>query len=425
MQTLVSKPAEVDRAAIQARYLRNRQRSADIFSLVDPSAYFYRPIPLRHPFAFYEGHLPAFSFLTLNERSLNETPLDRDLEKLFERGIDPESEMAAAAHAPEQWPDRTKIATFARACDARVLAAFAGAVLEDPHNPRLVRAQAVYNILEHEEMHHETLLYIVHQLPYTLKSFRSQTHRDEAPPRQTTQHIEAGIATLGAEREAQQFGWDNEFASVQISVPAFEIDTFPVTNAAYLEFVNAGAAPPTFWIKRDGEWKLRAMFEELRLPLSWPVYVTHAQAEAYARWKGTRLPTEPQYHRAAFGTPEGSERPFPWGSEPPQPDQHGNFGLRRYDPEPVNSHPAGASAWGVHDLVGNGWEWTATPFGPLPGFEPMASYPQYSADFFDNLHYVMKGASPVTAREHIRRTFRNWYRAEYPFMYAKFRCLAG
>lgn len=424
MQTLVSKPSEVDRAAIRARYLRNRQRSADIFGLVDASAFYNRPIPLRHPFAFYEGHLPAFSFLTLNERSLHEAPLDRRLEKLFERGIDPENETAAAAHAPEQWPDRTQIATFANACDARVLAAFASAVLEDSREPRLVQAQAVFNILEHEEMHHETLLYIVHQLPYTLKTFRPQTHRDLTPPPHTTQQIEAGIATLGAEREAQQFGWDNEFASLQMSVSGFEIDTFPVTNAAYLEFVNSGGAPPPFWIEREGEWKLRAVFEELPLPASWPVYATHAQAEAYARWKGRRLPTESQYHRAAFATPEGTERAFPWGDQPPQ-NQHGNFDLQRYDAEPVNAHPAGASAWGVHDLIGNGWEWTATPFAPLPGFEPMASYPQYSADFFDGLHYVMKGASPVTAREHIRRSFRNWYRAEYPFMYAKFRCVSG
>jgi len=76
----------------------------------------------------------------------------------------------------------------------------------------------------------------------------------------------------------------------------------------------------------------------------------------------------------------------------------------------------------VHDLIGNGWEWTATPFGPLPGFAPMVTYPQYSADFFDNLHFVVKGGSPVTSRELVRRSLRNWYRSAYPFIYAKFRC---
>jgi len=76
-------------------------------------------------------------------------------------------------------------------------------------------------------------------------------------------------------------------------------------------------------------------------------------------------------------------------------------------------------------LIGNGWEWTGTPFAPFPGFEPMASYPQYSADFFDGKHFVMKGASPVTSADLIRRSFRNWFYDDYPYMYAKFRCVAN
>ena len=93
-----------------------------------------------------------------------------------------------------------------------------------------------------------------------------------------------------------------------------------------------------------------------------------------------------------------------------------------WDPEPAGSHPAGRSAWGVDDLIGNGWEWTSTPFAPFAGFRPMTSYPEYSADFFDGEHFVMKGASPATARELIRPPFRNWFRARYPYVYATFRC---
>ena len=162
------------------------------------------------------------------------------------------------------------------------------------------------------------------------------------------------------------------------------------------------------------------MWDLIPLPMAWPVYVSHAEASAYARWKGRRLPTEAEYHRAAYGTPEGPERAHPWGEAPPDATR-GHFDFAGADPVPVGSFPKGASAWGVRDLVGNGWEWTSTVFAPFPGFQPMPSYPQYSADFFDGKHYVMKGASPVTAKELIRRSFRNWFRPTYPYVYAKFR----
>ena len=173
------------------------------------------------------------------------------------------------------------------------------------------------------------------------------------------------------------------------------------------------------------------------------MYVSHAEAAAYARWRDARLPTEAEYQRAAFGSPDG-ERQYPWGSDRPrrQASTHGVFdfvpssfgelaelatgrasGGGFDDPEPVGSHPAGRSAWGVDDLVGNGWEWTSTTFAPFPGFRAMASYPEYSADFFDGEHMVMKGASPVTAADLLRPTFRNWFRPRYPYVYATFRCV--
>ncbi len=289
--------------------------------------------------------------------------------------------------------------------------------------PRLVRAQAAYTILEHEPMHHETLMYILHQLPYDRKRNIAAQHEDHAIGEGLTCSIPAGTATLGADPDEIAFGWDNEFLRTEVEVGAFDIATHPVTNGEWMRFVAEGGPVPLFWKERGGAWFLRLQFEEIPLPRSWPVYVTQQQAESYARWAGMRLPTEAEYHRAAFGTPAGHERPFPWGDAPPGA-QHGNFGFERFDPEPVDAHPAGSSAWGVADLVGNGWEWTSTPFGPLPGFAPMASYPQYSADFFDGKHYVMKGASPVTPRELVRRSFRNWFYGDYPYVYAKFRCVA-
>ncbi len=418
----VPTPAATDRQSLLAWYAENRRRSAEIFGLVDPEAYFERPIPLRHPFAFYEGHLPAFSFLVLCERGLGEPALDAPLERLFERGIDPGSLDDAHRQARTDWPEPDTLRAFARACDARVEAAIAGARFDDPGVPRLARAQALYTALEHEPMHHETLLYIVHQLDYSRKTPVAQRHADSTPPANAFLPIDAGQATLGADPHALPFGWDNEFGQVSVDVPAFKIQQYPVTNADWMAFVTSGGPVPPFWNKRNDRWYLRAAFEELPLPRSWPVYVTHRQATAYARWRGLRLPTEAEFHRAAFGAPDGSERPFPWGDALPEP-VHGNFDFQRYDPEPVDAHPAGASAWGIQDLVGNGWEWTSTPFAPFTGFEPMASYPEYSADFFDGRHFVMKGASPVTSRRLIRRSLRNWFYDDYPYMYATFRCV--
>jgi iron(II)-dependent oxidoreductase len=421
---MISTRAGLDREALIDWYRRNRERSASLFALVDEAAFLQRPIPLRHPFVFYEGHLPAFSFLTLNERALGEAPLDPALERLFERGIDPGSTNAARAHERADWPPRSEIERFGRACDERVIGAFERATLVDPSVPRLVRGQSAYNILEHEQMHHETLLYIIHQLDYALKGRIAQDHYDHTPPENPLQRVDAGIAHLGTDPDTIAFGWDNEFGPLDVEVPAFMMSRFPATNGDWLRFVEAGGPVPSFWVERDGEYFLRGVFEELPLPRSWPVYVSHDQAAAYAAWAGMRLPSEAEFHRAAYGSPSGPDRRYPWGDTMPTDAMHGNFDFERFDPEPVDAHPAGASAWEIEDLVGNGWEWTSSVFAPFPGFEPMASYPQYSADFFDGRHFVMKGASPVTARELIRPSFRNWFYGDYTYMYAKFRCVA-
>jgi iron(II)-dependent oxidoreductase len=183
-----------------------------------------------------------------------------------------------------------------------------------------------------------------------------------------------------------------------------------------------GISHPLFWELLEGQWYWRGMFDLIPLPPAWPVYVTHAEATAFARWSGACLPTEAEFQRAAFGSPDGAERPHPWGTDVAEA-RRGVFDFSSWDPEPAGSHPEGASAWGVHDLIGNGWEWTSSTFGGFPGFTPMPSYPEYSADFFDGEHFVMKGASSATARELIRPTFRNWFRGRYPYVYASFRCV--
>ena len=150
--------------------------------------------------------------------------------------------------------------------------------------------------------------------------------------------------------------------------------------------------------------------------------MSQCEASAYARWTDARLPSEAEFHRAAFGTPTSDVREHPWGDDAPR-TEHGNLGLRYWEPCRVDAHPAGASAWGVHDLVGNGWEWTRSVFAPFRGFEPLPRYPGYSTDFFDGRHFVMLGASWATAPRLVRRSFRNWFQPHYPYVFAKFRCV--
>jgi formylglycine-generating enzyme required for sulfatase activity len=424
MDTSVRPLTPAQRTTLKRRYRSGRARSRELFGLVAPEAYEDKPIPLRLPIVFYDGHIPAFSYNTLMRGALGMPSIDAHFERIFERGIDPaDVGDARPRHAVAAWPDAAQVRAYGDAVDRAVLDALEHADLtDDARSPSLARAEAAYTILEHEEMHHETLMYMLHRLPFERKRIAGRSSVASPPARRPLQRrvpVPAGVATIGARVDEIAFGWDNEFSEVRAEVAAFDIDALSVTNGDWLEFVRNGGPVPSFWIA-DGGYELLAQFERLALPEDWPVYVTHEQASAYAAWRGARLPTEAEYHRAAFGTPSGDERAHPRGDADPLPI-HGNFGFRRYDPEPVGSSPAGDSAWGVSDLVGNGWEWTATPFAPLPGFTPMASYPRYSADFFDGAHYVLKGASPVTSTNHIRRSLRNWFRADYPYMYAKFR----
>ena len=434
----------IDRHACLTWFDVNRRRSRQWFDMIAPDAYEARPISLRHPIVFYEGHVAAFNVNTLLKRGLGRAGVDAELERLFERGIDPLEEGAVAARA--RWPARAQILAFAAAADEAVRSALEHDAIDDDGHPVLRRGLAVHTMLEHEAMHHETLLYMFHRLPQAQKRPPAPYEPvvGGTPPRPHTVRIPAGFATLGADPEAVPFGWDNEFPLHRVEVDAFEIDAFDVTNADYLAFVQAGgyAIPeywnaedwswraahgvthPVFWERDDGRWFWRGLFARVPLPPAWPVYVSHAEACAYARWRGRRLPSEAEYHRAAYTTPEGRERAFPWGDAPPDPTR-GNFDGRHWDPVPVGASPAGASAWGVHDLVGNGWEWTSTVFEGFRGFTPMPSYPEYSADFFDGRHYVLKGASPATAARLIRRSWRNWFQPRYPYLYASFRCASS
>jgi gamma-glutamyl hercynylcysteine S-oxide synthase len=443
--------AALSNPALLARLDEARSRTDSFFDLLPPNALYERPVPERHRLIFYLGHLEAFDWNLLSgEFGLSSE--EAELDKLFAFGIDPVGG-GLPSDTPADWPAIAQVEQYrCRVRDRLDDALRRVRPLHSTVSP-VERETLLHVAIEHRLMHAETLAYLLHNLPLDKKIPGAPSLADLTPSPQPVQVIvPAGLATLGQDHTPLAFGWDNEFNEQRIDVPVFSIGAFPVTNAEYLKFVQAGGyQQPRYWEPQDWEWRTnnhiehpgfwlrgsdnpatasdpsapwayRAMFGDIPLPLSWPVYVSHAEASAFARWAGKTLPTETQWHRAAYGTPQGDEREYPWGDAAPD-GRRGNFHYQSWDAMPVNMHPAGASAFGVFDLLGNGWEWTSTKFAPLPGFKPFSFYPGYSADFFDGKHFVMKGGSPRTDSCMLRRSFRNWFQPHYPYVYATFRCV--
>lgn len=429
------------------RLAESRTVTDALFQLVRADSLYDRPVPERHRIVFYIGHLEAFDWNLIAGHSLGLGPCHQEFDRLFAFGIDPVGG-GLPTDQPADWPRLTEVAAYNRRVREeldRLLGSNSPAPWSHWKYPR----EVVLNVaIEHRLMHAETLAYMLHQLPTERKLPPPEYQalapsRISPPPRPGMLKIPAGMATLGISPQGESFGWDNEFKAQSIDVPAFSIDVCKVSNGEFLNFVRAGGyqhprfwsdagwtwikeqniSHPRFWFESQGEWFYQGMFEAVPLPLDWPVYLSHAEASAYARFVDKCLPTEAQFHRAAYGTPEGLERPYPWGDEPPDKSR-GNFNFQRWDPVAAGSYPAGRSAFGMEDALGNGWEWTSTVFAPFPGFEPFPFYSGYSANFFDGQHYVMKSASPRTAACMLRRSFRNWFQPRYPFVYASFRCVS-
>jgi ergothioneine biosynthesis protein EgtB len=434
------RPVLEDHQTLAARLSKARQVTDDLFAILRPGALCERPIPERHRLIFYLGHVEAFDG-NLLFGPLGLTSIYPDYDKLFAFGIDPIGGGLPNEPASD-WPSEAEVRAYGRKVRAAI-----DDRLADPaaSYPELEDGRKLNVALEHRFMHAETLAYLFHQLDPGLKHAPAAPDRTppSAPVGPHAVRIPAGHATLGLSRNGA-FGWDNEFDERIVEVPTFEIDALKVTNGQLLEFVRGGGyrdprfwndadwawrkstglEHPLFWVRRGADLAYRGMFGEQPLPLDWPVYVSHAEASAYARWAGRAIPSEAQYHRAAYGTAGGAERAFPWGEEPPSPAR-GNFDCQRWEPSPGGAYPAGKSAFGAYDLLGNGWEWTRSLFEPFPGFEPFPFYPGYSANFFDGHHYVMKGASPRTAACMLRRSFRNWFQPHYSYMYAAFRTVSA
>lgn len=387
-------PAYPTLSSRAARLAIVRSRTDYLFDLIPERALLERPVPERHRLLFYLGHLEAFDWNLMCRRGLDLESFHPDFDRLFEFGIDPPPGQLPA-DAPSDWPAAEFVCKYNAKVRERI-----DEVLDRVPYPLFDVA------VEHRLMHAETLCYLLHNLPLGLKHKPADVRYDTSGEAREVEWrtVPGGSATLGRSPSGG-FGWDNEFPEYTVAVPEFSIRRYKVTNAEYLEFVKDGNPAPRFWIAREGQWFWRGMFDEIPLPLSWPVWTTQQQAARFAAWKGARLPTEAEYHRAAEGSAASAR----------------SADFAAWDPIPVHAEPETRSLHGVEQLAGNGWEWTCTPFAPFPGFEPFAFYPGYSADFFDQQHFVMKGASPRTAACFLRPSFRNWFRPDYPYAFAGFR----
>jgi ergothioneine biosynthesis protein EgtB len=426
-------------------------RTDEIFAIVPRGEWDTSPIVWRHPFIFYVGHLPAFFWNQICGAILNWKSFNPYFDDLFCRGIDPDVDSGEChwhPEVPEEWPDAAETIFYRDRVRGAVLESLEAVGRSGSTDVMAQQGRVFQMVLEHEFMHQETLMYMLQQLPLDKKRRPKPLpqYSFQKAPASRSILIPAGRARLGAKFNDGLFGWDNEFEEVFVEVPSFRIDSLPVSNGQFFEFMDSGAydqesywrpedwrwknleedKSPALWVKRDAGWFYRAMFDMLPLEqvASWPVYVSLAEARAYANWVGKRLPTEAEFHRAAYYGPDGRESIYPWGNSTPAA-QHGNFDFVSWSPMPVGSRPAGTSRWGVMELAGNGWELTDTVFAPFPRFSPyIESYADYSRDFFDGKHFVLKGASWATAADLLRPSFRNWYQGHYPYVFAKFRCVS-
>ena len=419
-----------------------RHKSDSLFEIVRSEAMYDRPIPERHRIVFYIGHLEAFDWNLLQEKVFGLRSFHPEFDRLFAFGIDPVGG-GLPRDQPADWPSLESVREYVRRIRVSLDEMLAAAKSGESYQRDGFSLDTLLNVaVEHRLMHVETLAYMLHQLPLERKVRQaSAAPLLTSPWTPATVHVPAGVTRLGLSRQSGVFGWDNEFEAHTQDVPAFEIDRYMVSNGQFLEFIEdagyqrhelwsdsdwewkegARVSAPVLWCRRDEGWFYRTMFDEILLPLDWPVYVSHAEASAYARWAGKALPTEKQWQRAAYGTAGQGERFYPWGDDAPRSKQ-GNFDFQSWDPMPVQTHPGGGTAFGVEGMLGNGWEWTSTVFGPFPGFEPFPFYRGYSADFFDGKHFVMKGGSSRTAACMLRPTFRNWFQSHYQYVYTGFRC---
>ena len=428
------------RDRVATELTRSRARSAALTDAVDGTDLVRQHSPLMSPLVWDLAHVGNQEELWLVRDVGGRPPVRRDIDELYNAFRHARGDRPAL---PLLTPEETR--GYVATVRDKVFDVLAGAPFDSGR--RLTDdAFAFGMIVQHEQQHDETML-ATHQL----RSGEPVLHAPAPPPAPADAAtlpaevvVPAGPFTMGTSTEP--WALDNERPAHQVHVDAFAIDTVPVSNGAYREFVDSGGYDTRRWWS-DAGWRHRTE-AGLVAPLNWhrdadgtwwrtrfgvvepvpadePVYhVSHHEATAYARWAGRRLPTEAEWEKAArFDPTTGRSRRYPWGDDDPTAE-HANLGQRHLRPAPVGSYPAGASPLGVRQLIGDVWEWTSSDFGGYPGFAAFP-YREYSEVFFGAEYAVLRGGSFGTDAAACRGTFRNW---DYPIrrqIFAGFRCARG
>jgi iron(II)-dependent oxidoreductase len=411
-----------------------RERTLALLAALDDAALCQQHSPLMSPMVWDLAHIGNYEDLWLL-RALGHDGLGAQWDDIYD----------AFRHARKErsrlelmGPDAAR--AYVAAVRQQALEALSTVDLLD--GEPVVRDGFVYDmVVQHEHQHDETLL-------ATLQLMSGEGYRPvRAPARQSTTTelpvevlVAGGAFVMGTSDDTRAY--DNEKPAHTVNVAGFYIDTAPVNNQRYIEFIDDnGYGDPRWWSDMGWKWRQEAALEHPQfwerhgdgwrhtcfgwveaLPLNQPVqHVCWYEADAYARWAGKRLPTESEWEKAASWDPStGRKRRYPWGDEAPTAAR-ANLDSGQFGPDEIGSHPSGASAYGCHQMLGDVWEWTSSDFAAYPGFVPFP-YREYSEVFWGDEYKVLRGGAWATSPAAMRNTFRNW---DYPIrrqIFAGFRC---
>jgi gamma-glutamyl hercynylcysteine S-oxide synthase len=399
----------------------SRQRSLALLEPLDEHDLTRQVSPLMSPLVWDLAHIGNYEELWLLRAVAGVEPLRPEIDSLYDAFEHPRAERPTL---PILGPAETR--AYLSGVRSHVLDVLASTPLE---GRPLVQDGFVFGmVVQHEHMHDETILATL-QLrggPRTLPPDEPLPAGRRIPPHDDVL-VAGGESLMGT--SSDPWALDNERPAHRITLPSFRIDRVPVTNEMYAGFVAAGAyddrrlwtdrgwehlqssgrrAPMTWQPDGGGWWTCTRFGETVPLERDAPVeHVCWYEADAYARWAGRRLPTEAEWEKACGWDPfAGRLRRYPWGDDDPTPER-ANLGQRATRPAPVGAYPAGASAYGVEQLVGDVWEWTASGFDPYPGTRAFP-YREYSEVFYGGDFRVLRGGSWATHPTAVRTTFRNW-----------------